>query len=200
MHTSVNDVLNDEASGDMVPAARFAIMTVLLFGLLVPTVATLAGSLLFPSQANGSLLLRDGTAVGSSLVAQQFVGDGYFHARPSAADYDPRAMAGSNLAASNPALRERMLIGASGIAARENVPVSAIAIDMITASGSGIDPHVSAEAAKIQLARVAQARGLSVPQVQALVDANTHEASFGVLGQDRVNVLELNLALDAITP
>ena len=144
--------------------------------------------------------MRDGKAVGSSLVAQNFVSDRYFQSRPSAANYDPRALSGSNLASSNPALRERMTEASKTIAARENIFAAEIPVDMITMSGSGIDPHISPEAAKVQINRVAKARGLTGEQVQAVIDANTQMPTLGILGQARVNVLQLNMALDAITP
>jgi len=200
MNTHIDSNIDDAAAGSLLPAIRFSIISILVFGLLYPVLATYTGGLLFPVQANGSLIMYDGKAVGSSLVAQNFVSDRYFQSRPSAANYDPRAMAGSNLAPTNPALRERIAESSKGIAARENIAVTGIPVDMVTASGSGIDPHISPEAAKVQVARVAKARGLSAAQVQAAIEANTKMPTFGVLGQARVNVLQLNLALDAITP
>ena len=200
MNTPIDSNIDDKAASRLLPAIRFSIITILVVGLSYPIVATVVGGLLFPRQANGSLIMRDGKAVGSSLVAQSFVGDRYFQSRPSAANYDPRALAGSNLASTNPALRERMLQSSKAIAARENIAVNTIPVDMITASGSGIDPHISPESARVQLARVAKARVLTAAQVQAAIDANTEMPTFGVLGQARVNVLQLNLALDAITP
>lgn len=200
MNTSIDSTINDKAASSLLSAVRFAIITILVCGLLYPVVATYAGKLLFPSQANGSLILRDGKAVGSSLVAQNFVSDRYFQSRPSAANYDPRALAGSNLASTNPALRERIVESSKTIAARENIAANTIPVDMVSASGSGIDPHISPESARVQLARVAKARGLSTEQVQAAINANTQAPTLGILGQARVNVLQLNLALDAITP
>lgn len=198
MTIAVDSNIDDKAASALLPAIRFAIVAIILFGLLYPALATFAGGILFPAQANGSLITRDGKAVGSSLVAQNFVGDNYFQSRPSAASYDPRAMAGSNLASTNPALRERMVESSKVISARENIAATAIPADMVTTSGSGIDPHISPEAAKVQINRVAKARGLTAEQVQALIDANTQAPTFGLLGQARVNVLQLNLALDAI--
>ncbi len=200
MNTPIDSTIDDKAASRLLPAIRFSIITILVVGLSYPIVATLIGGLLFPHQANGSLIMRNGKAVGSSLVAQSFVGDRYFQSRPSAANYDPRALAGSNLASTNPALRERMLESSKAIAARENIAVNTIPVDMVTASGSGIDPHISPESARVQSARVAKARVLTAAQVQAAIDANTEMPIFGVLGQARVNVLQLNLALDAITP
>jgi potassium-transporting ATPase KdpC subunit len=199
MNTSIDSSINDKAASSLLSAIRFSIISILVFGLLYPVVATYAGKLLFPSQANGSLIMRDGKAIGSSLVAQNFVSDRYFQSRPSAANYDPRALAGSNLASTNPVLRERVVESSKAIAARENIAAASIPVDMLTTSGSGIDPHISPEAAKVQLARVAKERGLTARQVQAAIDANTQLPIFGVLGQARVNVLQLNLTLDAIT-
>jgi len=198
MNTFIDPAIDDKAAGGLLPAIRFAIVSIVLFGLLYPVVATYAGKLLFPQQANGSLIVRDGVTVGSALVAQNFVDDKYFQSRPSAANYDPRAMAGSNLASTNPALRERIIESSKAISARENIAATAIPADMVTTSGSGIDPHISIAAAHMQLARVAKARGLTEAQVQALILANTQTRTFGLLGQARVNVLQLNLALDAI--
>ncbi len=198
MNTFIDPAIDDKAAGGLLPAIRFALVSIVLFGLLYPVVATYAGKLLFPQQANGSLIVRDGVSVGSALVAQNFVDDKYFQSRPSAANYDPRALSGSNLASTNPALRERIVESSKVISARENIAATAIPADMVTTSGSGIDPHISPEAAKVQINRVAKARGLTAEQVQALIDANTQAPTFGLLGQARVNVLQLNLALDAI--
>lgn len=194
------DTTLDSRGGGVLAWLRFAAVGVLCAGLLYPAVATLAGGALFPAQAQGSLVQRDGVAVGSRLVAQGFTGDGYFQPRPSAAGYDPRAAAGSNLAPSNPALRERVAASSAGIAAREGVAAADIPVDLVTASGSGLDPHLSPAAARLQVARVARSRGMPVESVQAAVDANTLPPTFGVFGQSRVNVLELNLALDALAP
>lgn len=179
-------------------ALRFAGVAILGVGLAFPAIATLLGQALFPAQANGSLIERDGVVVGSSLVAQPFVAASYFQSRPSAANYDPTALAGSNLAPSHPALRERIAASSAEISAREGVTASAIPGDLVTASGSGIDPHISPAAAELQVARVAAARGVDPAEVRAAVAAATLPRSFGVLGQARVNVLQLNLALDAM--
>lgn len=188
-----------EAGASWLTALRFAVVSIIVAGVLFPLLAAGVGQVLFPAQAGGSLITRDGVIVGSSLVAQPFADARYFQPRPSAAGYDVRALAGSNWAPSNPALRERIAATSAAIAAREGVPASAIPGDLVTASGSGIDPHISPEAARLQVARVAQARGLSPAHVQQLVDAGTLGPTFGILGQARVNVLELNLALDALT-
>lgn len=189
----------DSRGGSVLAWLRFAVVGVLACGLLYPLLSVLVGGTLFPRQAGGSLVERNGVVVGSSLVAQAFAGPGYFHPRPSAAGFDPRAVAGSNLATSNPALRERIAATSAEVAAREGLAATAIPVDLVTASGSGIDPHISPEAAIVQAGRVAQARGLPVDQVLALVRQHTQPPTFGLLGQARVNVLELNLALDAIS-
>jgi K+-transporting ATPase ATPase C chain len=187
----------DQSGGGWLGALRFAVVAIVLIGLAFPLFATALGQALFPTQAHGSLIVRDGAPVGSSLVAQPFAADKYFQPRPSAASFDPRAMSGSNWAPSNPALRERIAASSEAIATREGVAASAIPVDLVTASGSGIDPHISPAAARLQAARVAKARGMDVAEVQALIAANTQAPTFGILGQSRVNVLELNLALDA---
>jgi K+-transporting ATPase ATPase C chain len=177
---------------------RFTLLWLVLAGLLYPLVTTLAAGSLFPRQANGSLIEQGGKVVGSALVGQTFTGDTYFVGRPSAAGagYDPTNASGSNLAVSNPALRERVQAGAREIAARENVAASQIPVDLLTSSGAGLDPHISPAGAELQVARVARVRGLDAAQVRALVAANTERGALG-LGQPGVNVLRLNLALDA---
>lgn len=187
----------DDSGGGLRPALLGSALLVGICGLLYPTVATLLGGWLFPHQASGSLIERGGHVVGSSLVAQPFVDARYFQPRPSAANFDPKALSGSNLASSNPALRERMARDSAAVAARDGVPAKLIPAELISASASGIDPHLSPQGAQVQVARVAQARGLSPEAVAALVRSHTQPRTWGVLGQPRVNVLELNLALDA---
>jgi K+-transporting ATPase ATPase C chain len=152
--------------------------------------------LLFPAQADGSLLIRDGQVRGSQLIAQPFTGDGYFQARPSAANYDPMAAAGSNLARTNPALQERVQASITAVAAREGVAPAQVPSDLVTQSGAGMDPELSPAAAQLQIARVARSRGLPAERVSALVRAHTQGPQWGVFGQPRVNVMTLNLALD----
>lgn len=187
--------LDNEGGGAWSALAGGALFVVVC-GLVYPTVATLLGGWLFPRQANGSLIERDGRVVGSSLVAQPFADARYFQPRPSAAGFDPKAVSGSNLASSNPALRERIAKDSATAATRDGVPAQSLPGDLITASGSGIDPHVSPAGAQIQVKRVAQARGLPADEVAALVRSHTERRTLGVLGEPRVNVLELNLALD----
>jgi len=178
------------------PALMLGLVSLLLLGLAYALAATGASRLLFPAQADGSLLIRDGQVRGSQLIAQPFTGDGYFQARPSAANYDPMAAAGSNLARSNPALQERVQASIAAVAAREGIAPAQVPGDLVTQSGAGMDPELSLAAAQVQMARVARSRGLPVEQVAALVKAHTLGSQWGVFGQPRVNVMTLNLALD----
>lgn len=174
----------------------FALLGVLLCGVLYPAITTLTGATIFPTQARGSLIEKDGVVIGSSLIAQPFSAPQYFQARPSAASFNPMAASGSNLAPSNPALRERMAATSAEISAREQRDAATIPADLISASGSGLDPHISPAAAYFQADRIAAARGLSLAQVRARIDRFTEKPTFGVFGQTRVNVLLLNLSLD----
>ena len=174
----------------------FALFGTLLCGVLYPAIATLTGGALFAPQAQGSLISKNGVVIGSSLIAQPFRAPQYFQARPSAASFNPTAASGSNWAPSNPALRQRMAAISAEISAREKQEVAAIPPDLISASGSGLDPHISPAAAYFQANRVAAARGLSLAQVRVKIDGHTEAPSLGVFGQARVNVLLLNLRLD----
>lgn len=175
------------------------LMTVIT-GVLYPLAATGLAQLIFPRQANGSLIVKDGKPVGSVLIGQSFTDPKYFWGRPSATSpnaYNASASTGSNLGPTNPALTDAVKQRIAALRAADpgnNAPVPA---DLVTASGSGLDPEISPAAAQYQLARVAQARGLSTAQVQALVNEYTSGRQLGVLGEPRVNVLQLNLALDA---
>ena len=193
----LNDLELDSSGGNPITWLSFAALFIVLCGLLYPLVTTLLGQALFPLQARGSLLERNGSVVGSSLVGQSFSGAGFFIGRPSSAGkgYDPTSASGSNLAASNPALRERAMATANGIAAREGVSLEQIPVDLIAASGGGLDPHISPAAAELQVARVARARNSTVEEIRGLVQKHTAAPVFGFLGQARVNVLELNLDL-----
>ncbi|QBK03396.1 potassium-transporting ATPase subunit KdpC [Hylemonella gracilis] len=174
-----------------------ALVSLLLLGLFYSLAATGLGGLLFPRTAAGSLIERDGKVVGSALVAQPFADKRYFQPRPSSANYDLMALAGSNQARSNPDLRQRIEQTRAAVAAREGIAPEAVPGDLLTQSGGGIDPHISPEGARIQIARVAQARGWDAAKVAGLVALHTEGPQFGLFGQPRVNVLELNLALDA---
>lgn len=175
----------------------FALLVLLGFGLLYSLAGTALGRLAFPWQATGSLAMQDGQARGSTLVAQPFADARYFQPRPSAANYDPMAAAGSNQARSNPDLRKRIAETAAAVAARDGIALAEVPAELSTQSGGGLDPHLSPRAAQVQVARVAKARGLSAAEVDAMVVAHTQPRQFGLLGEPRVNVLELNLALDA---
>ena len=169
-----------------------------LCGFLYSTVGTGLGQLLFPEQANGSLIEIDGKVLGSSLVGQPFNALQYFQGRPSVAHYDPMLMAGSNLARTNQELRKMIEQRMAAIEAKDQVKSSQIPSDLVTASGSGIDPDISVQSAMLQVRRIAKQRTLSEQQVIELIQQYTLKPTFGILGQSRINVLKLNLALDQI--
>jgi K+-transporting ATPase ATPase C chain len=178
--------------------ALYTVVTMALFGGAYPLLMWGIGRTVFPRQAEGSLIRRaDGTVVGSSLIAQKFVRPGYFHPRPSGVDYNAASTGGSNYGPSNPdhleAVRERL----GAVAAEEGVSAADVPSEMVTASGGGLDPHIPPSAAEIQVARVARARNVDPARVRDLVRSHTEPPLLGVLGRARVNVLELNLALDA---
>ncbi|CAN7164851.1 potassium-transporting ATPase subunit KdpC [Pseudoxanthomonas sp. LjRoot143] len=174
-----------------------ALITLFGFGLLYSLAGAGLGRVLFPHQATGSLIERDGQVIGSSLVAQPFADDRYVQSRPSAAGYDVMALAGSNQARTNPDLRARIDEARTAVVTREGVAPADVPGDLVTQSGGGIDPHLSPASVQIQVARVARVRGLPVSDVEQLVAEHTEGRQFGLLGAPRVNVLELNLALDA---
>lgn len=174
----------------------FAMLSLFGFGLLYCVLTSSLLSVMFPKAAMGSLLEQNGRSIGSAWVAQAFTDDRYFHGRPSAAGFDPMAAAGSNLARSHPALRARMAVLRAEIAAREHIAAADVPAELLTTSGSGFDPHLSPAAAAIQIARVARARSLPESVVAEHVSRWTERPQWGVLGSARVNVLQLNLALD----
>lgn len=192
-HSSTNAVTSS------LTALRSTLLLLMLCGGIYPAVTAVIGSALFPHTATGSIIRIDGEAAGSALIGQPFASARYFYGRPSAAGYRPLYAQGSNLAPSNPALRARVRRRAQAIAAREDIPMTAIPVDLLAASGSGLDPHISPAGAAIQVPRVAAARGLDPAVVRELVARHTQPPTFGILGQPRVNVLKLNLALDART-
>jgi K+-transporting ATPase ATPase C chain len=181
-------------------AIVFTLITAVLFGVIYPLGVTGLAQLLFPSQSSGSLIAKDGRLVGSKLLGQPFTGPGYFHSRPSSAGtgYDAAQSSGSNLAPTNHLLLDRVKADVEKLHA-EN-PRAPIPIDLVTASGSGLDPEISPAAAEFQIPRVARERGMSEAKVRALVQRHTLGRQFGFLGEPRVRVLELNLDLDAIRP
>lgn len=193
--TAYNPSLQDH--GVLRASLVFAVVILLGMGLLYSLSGTAIGSLLFPQQANGSIVSRDGKPVGSLLVAQPFTDARYFQPRPSAAGYNPISAAGSNQARSNPDLRKRIDETRAAVAARDGIAAENVPGELVTQSGGGLDPDISPDGAQVQIARVAQARGLDPAQVERLVARHVQEPQFGLFGQPRVNVLALNLALDA---
>ncbi len=176
------------------------VLTTVLLGLIYPVVVTGLAQLIFPHKANGELIEKNGKVIGSKIIGQGFTAPGYFHSRPSAAGngYDAANSGGSNLGPTNQKLLDR--VKSDVTAAQAENPVAAVPIDMVTTSASGFDPHITPVNAEFQLPRVARARGISVEQVQALVSKHTEGRQFGILGEPRVNVLELNLDLDQQFP
>lgn len=184
---------------DLRIAVVFTVVTTVLFGVIYPAAVTGLSQLLFPSQANGSLIVKDGHMVGSKLLGQPFSGPSYFHSRPSnaGAAYDAAQSSGSNLAPTNHLLLERIKSDVEKLHA-EN-PGEPIPIDLVTASGSGLDPEISPAAAEFQVSRVARERGMRGADLRTLVQKHTVGRQFGFLGEPRVRVLELNLDLDAVS-
>lgn len=189
-----------ESSANLRPALGLALVMLAICGGIYSAAVTGISGALFPQQANGSLISQNGKLVGSALVAQPFSAEHYFHGRPSSVGTDPMATGGSNLAPSNPQLRQRVAQTSAELTARYQVAATDLPVDLLASSGSGVDPHISPTAAMLQLQRVAAARGISPAQLEQLVQQHTELAQWGLFGQSRVNVLLLNLALDAQHP
>ena len=184
----------------LIIAVKFTLITTLLFGLVYPLAVTGLSQLLFPKQANGSLIEKNGQILGSRLIGQSFTSDKYFHSRPSAAGsgYDATASSGSNLGPTNQQLVDRVKQDVAKL--HQENPGAAIPADLVTTSASGLDPDISPAAAEFQLPRIARARGIGVETLRPLVARHTQQRQWGILGEARVNVLELNLDLDANFP
>jgi K+-transporting ATPase ATPase C chain len=175
----------------------FAMLSMALLGGVYPGVLWTIGRVAFPSQAEGSLVRdRTGRIVGSRVIAQAFTAPYYFHPRPSAVNYNAASSGGSNLGPSNPEYLETIRKRVSLRTSMDRVEPSAVPSEMVTASGAGLDPHISPEAAVLQAPRVASARRTSIERVRELVRSHTEPRALGLFGQSRINVLELNLALD----
>ncbi|HPH06689.1 MAG TPA: potassium-transporting ATPase subunit KdpC [Methylotenera sp.] len=184
------------------PAIVLFILLSLITGVVYPLATTALGKWLLPTQANGSLIEKDGKLIGSSLIGQNFTEPKYFWGRPSATGPYPNnaaASSGSNQGPLNPALAEAVKGRVSALKAVDSNNTLPIPVDLVTASASGLDPHISPAAAAYQASRVAKERGISDASVQALIDNNTEGRQWGVLGEPRVNVLKLNIALDKNT-
>ena len=180
------------------PAITLLALLTVIAGVIYPLTVTGLAQVLFPHQANGSLIVRDGKPYGSELIGQQFDNPKYFWGRPSAAGYNAAASSGSNLGPMNPSLEEVVQARMNALhAADPNNPLP-IPVDLVTASASGLDPHISVASALYQVSRVAAARGLSEAEVMFLVEKFTEGPQFGIFGEPRVNVLLLNLALDGL--
>ncbi len=185
---------------NLIVAALMTLVTTLVFGIGYPLVVTALAQVLFPDQANGQLLEHGGRIIGSRIIAQPFTSAGYFWPRPSAAGngYDAGASSGSNLGPTNKKLIDRVQADATRWQATN--PGTPVPVELVTTSASGLDPHLSPAGAAFQIPRVARERGMSEPDVRALVDQHTEGRQLGFLGEPRVNVLELNIALDRRKP
>jgi len=188
--------------GQLRPALMMLLVLTVLTGVMYPLAVTGLAQLLFPNQANGSLIIRDGKVIGSELIGQYFDEPKYFWGRPSATSpfpYNAAASSGSNLGPTNPALIEAVKTRVEALRVADPGKAALVPVDLVTASGSGLDPHISQAAALYQANRVARARGLQESQVKELIGLYTEGRQFGLLGEPRVNVLKVNLALDDLS-
>jgi len=183
-------------------AILFTLVTTVIFGLIYPLAVTGIAQVLFPAKANGQLIEKDGKIVGSRIIGQAFTGPGYFHSRPSAAGmgngYDPTSSGGSNFGPTNKMLVDRVSGSVKSLQA-EN-PSTPVPVDLVTTSGSGLDPDISPAAADFQVPQVAKERGMSEADLRAVVARHVEARQWGFLGEAHVNVLELNLDLDSVHP
>ena len=182
---------------NLITAVLYTVATTVLLGLVYPLVVTAVSQTLFKDKANGQLLQKNGVVIGSAILAQPFSGQQYFHPRPSAAGsngYDASNSSATNFGPTNQKLVDRVKADVASLQA-EN-PGKPVSIDMVTTSGSGLDPHITPAAAQFQIPRIAKARNITPEEVTRLVAAHTETRQWGFLGEPRVNVLELNLALD----
>ncbi len=184
----------------LIVAIKFTLVTTVIFGLLYPLAVTGLSRLLFPKQADGSLLEKNGQVVGSRLIGQAFTSDKYFHPRPSAAGtgYDATASSGSNLGPTNQQLVDRVKQDVTKL--QQENPGVPIPADLVTSSGSGLDPDISPAAAEFQIPRIARVRGITAEALRPVIARHTQQRQWGILGEPRVNVLELNLDLDTSFP
>jgi len=185
---------------NLITSILMTIVTTILLGIVYPLVVTALAQGLFHDQANGQLISQNGKIIGSRIIGQPFLSDAYFHSRPSAAGngYDAANSSASNLAPTNHALIDR--VTASVTQYKADNPQQSVPIDLVTTSGSGLDPHITPAAAEFQIARVARVRGISEAQLRSLVARHTEGRQLGFLGEARVNVLELNVDLDSAAP
>ncbi len=185
---------------NLITAVLYTIVTTVIFGLIYPFVVTGFAQLLFKDKANGQLIEKDGQLIGSHIIGQPFTGPGYFHSRPSAAGtgYDAANSSGSNYAPTNKKLIDR--VSGDVTALQADQPGADVPIDLVTASGSGLDPHITPAGAEFQLSRISHERHLSEDAVRQLIAQHTEGRQLGFLGEPRVNVLELNLDLDKTAP
>jgi potassium-transporting ATPase KdpC subunit len=186
---------------NLVTAVLYTLVTTLLLGIIYPLVVTALAHLIVPDKANGQMITRNGQVIGSRIIAQPFTGGGYFHPRPSAAGangYDATASSGSNLGPTNQKLIDR--VNGDVATAQKQNPNVLVPVDMVTTSGSGLDPDITIANAEFQASRVARARQLPLGKVSQLIAQHTAPRQFGIFGEPRVNVLELNLALDGTRP